>query len=109
VYSSEDSIDLERKIHEALFPRAEFKWRDHAESHGLDPDEASEGQHKEYIKWRNRKCDTLAMWCHIHYQCDCFVTRDGNFHKESKKPALVELGARRILHPAEALGLLTHE
>ena len=51
--------------------------------------------------WVNRKCDILSMWCHIHYGNDCFVTSDGNYHKATKMPRLVELGARRIVRPEE--------
>ena len=110
VWSSEESVELERKIHEALFPRAEFKWQDQAKLHGLDPGEAFKSQHSQYVKWRNRKCDTLAMWCHIHYGCDSFVTRDlRHFHRESKKRALIELGAKRILLPTEAVTFIVHQ
>lgn len=49
--------------------------------------------------WLNRKCDVLSMWCHIHYGNDIFVTSDGNFHKTTKLPRLIELGAKRIARP----------
>ena len=52
--------------------------------------------------WLNRKCDVLSMWCHIHYANDVFVTSDGNFHKATKLPRLIALGARQIARP-EAL------
>jgi len=97
----EEEVNLERQIHGILFPETEFKWSDHAEAHGLDPNEAADNRHREWRKWRNRKCDTLALWCHIYYGQDIFITRDGNFHKATKKPALVKLGARSILFPAE--------
>lgn len=51
--------------------------------------------------WLNRKCDVLSMWCHIHYCSDVFVTSDGNFHKATKLPRLIELGAKRIARPEE--------
>lgn len=49
--------------------------------------------------WLNRTCDVLSMWCHIRAANDIFVTSDGNFHKASKLPRLVQLGARRIERP----------
>ncbi len=51
--------------------------------------------------WLNRKCDVLSMWCHLHYGNDVFVTSDGNFHKATKLPCLVALGAKRIARPDE--------
>ena len=51
--------------------------------------------------WLNRKCDVLSMWCHIHYGNDVFVTSDGNFHKATKLPRLIALGAKRIARPEE--------
>lgn len=51
--------------------------------------------------WLNRKCDVLSMWCHIHYANEIFVTSDGNFHKATKLPRLIELGAKKIARPEE--------
>jgi hypothetical protein len=51
--------------------------------------------------WLNRKCDVLSLWCHIHYGNEIFVTSDGNFHKATKLPRLIELGARRTARPEE--------
>lgn len=51
--------------------------------------------------WLNRFCDVHTMSCHLHYGNDVFVTSDRNFHKATKKPALVALGAGRIVTPGE--------
>ncbi len=51
--------------------------------------------------WLNRICDVQTMWCHVHYQNDIFVTSDGNFHKTTKLPRLLALGAKRIVRPDE--------
>jgi hypothetical protein len=51
--------------------------------------------------WLNRICDVQSMWCHLHYQNDIFVTSDGNFHKATKQPRLLALGAGRIVRPEE--------
>jgi len=53
-------------------------------------------------KWKNEKCDVLMFWSHIYYQKDVFITRDKNFHKQSKKKDLIKLGAKSILTPKEA-------
>ena len=96
----------EEAIHRVLFPTIEFKWRDHATKHGIQPETPAASSQKELLRWRNKKCDTLAMWCHIHYGNAVFVTRDSNFLKASKKKALIALGARQILTPSEAAALL---
>jgi hypothetical protein len=98
--------DLEEKIHNVLSAEIKFRWKDHAEACSLDPYEAVERQHKEWQKWRNRKCDTLTMWCHIHYKGDILLTEDKDFHQETKKPALIKLGAQEIMEPAEAVALI---
>lgn len=94
VFAGKDTLDLERNIHNILFPKHEFIWSGQANS-------AASENHKEFIKWRNRKCDVLGLWCHIFYANDIFVTRDKNFHKESKKPLLINLGAKSICYPSE--------
>lgn len=50
-------------------------------------------------KWLNRICDIQSMWCHLHYRNDIFVTSDDTFHKETKLPRLLDLGARQIAKP----------
>jgi len=101
ILAGEDTVDLERSIHNVLFPKHEFAWSDQAKLLGLDPSGAASQNHKKFIKWRNRKCDVLGLWCHIFYANDIFVTRDKNFHKKSKKPLLINLGAKSICYPSE--------
>jgi hypothetical protein len=48
----------------------------------------------------------LTLWSHIRYNGDIFVTNDSNFHKQTKKPRLVELGCGKILTPSEAVKML---
>ena len=63
--------------------------------------------HASFGRWRNCKCDVLALWSHIHHNNrDVFVTDDRNFHAETKKPALIALGANRIEIPSSALSLI---
>ena len=106
VYAGDDLLILEEKIHRILFPRNDFALKPESARTGLGPDGSTASWAQELVKWRNRKCDTLGMWCHIHYQADGFVTRDGNFHKRSKKPQLIKLGAKLILSPEEAIALV---
>ena len=85
---------LERHIHEILFSNLEFMYADYLAR--LGPGVTPRLQKK----WRNAKCDVLAMWSHIHYGADIFVTEDRNFHKTTKKPQLIALGAKQICTPS---------
>ncbi len=80
--ASEESIDLEREIHEALFPNLPFNLDEYATALSKAVDELSIEQ---YFKWRNAWCDRQMIWSHIHHDRDVFVTRDGNFRKRLKK------------------------
>ena len=53
------------------------------------------------VAWLNRICDIQSIWCHLHYKNEVFVTSDGNFHKATKLPRLLALGAGRIARPDE--------
>jgi hypothetical protein len=97
----EAMLALERDIHEVLSPAAPFLWSDFCAANGLDP-EASPLN----TKWRNQKCDVLALWSHIYYARDVFVTNDGKFHALTKKPALIALGTGRIEKAEAAVTLI---
>lgn len=56
-------------------------------------------------KWLNRTCDVHALWCHIYYKNDMFLTTDNNFLK-TKMPKLIALGAKQICHPESVTDLL---
>ena len=92
---------LEQSIHDILFPSVECQWSDFCRSRGLD----SEAVPKNSV-WLNKKCDVLAMWSHMHYEHDIFVTSDENFHGEKKKSDLLILGAGRIEYPWNAVVLI---
>lgn len=51
--------------------------------------------------WLNRLCGVHTMWCHLHYANNVFVTSDRNFHKTTKLPRLLALGAGKICKPEE--------
>ena len=76
---------LEDRIWGILFPG----WRGRPD---LPPD-----------KGLNALCDVASIWCHLSYRGEVFVTRDDNFHKATKKPALIALGAGQILCPEDAV------
>jgi hypothetical protein len=91
-----ESRRLERRIHEVLFPRIAFEARKHCKRDDVRGRE----------RWRNAKCDVLAMWCHIRYEGDVFVTRDQDFLKPSKRARLEALGACKIATPEQALAMV---
>jgi len=95
--------ELEKPIHEILFPKIPFDYTDYCTLHGLNPESSLIDKN-----WRNAKCDVLSMWCHIHYGNEVFVTNDNNFHKATKKSRLIELGAREIIRPEEAIEKVLH-
>ena len=92
-----DGDPTERAIHSILFPRIAFAAKDHC----LASDLAGRK------RWRNAKCDVLALWCHIYHGGDVFVTRDRNYFKTSKNERLEVLGAGVIARPEEALKLVS--
>ncbi len=98
VYGDQRTEALERRIHDILFPDIEFDYQAFCKIHSLSPlasDQLNE-------TWRNAKCDVLGLWSHINYGGDIFITSDRNFHKQSKKPRLIALGAKNIMTPQEA-------
>lgn len=86
--------ELERKIQEILFPEIEMEYKEYC------PNLNNKEKRR---KWVNAKCDVLALWSHIWNDGGIFVTNDTNFHKKTKKPRLIALGAGEILRPAKAL------
>jgi hypothetical protein len=96
--ASEEMIKVEKELFEILHDvphnYKEYCLLKNIDSSTTDP------------KWRNKLCDTQVIWCHIWYQGDVFITRDKNFHKQTKKPKLIELGAKNIMYPEEALNYI---
>jgi hypothetical protein len=102
--ASEETVELERKIHGILFPKVEFEYIDYCRKRGLDADSKDLER-----RWLSKKCDVSAMWCHIFYKGDAFVTTDRNFHKKTKKQALIQFGAGDILTPEDAVAKCASE
>jgi hypothetical protein len=92
---------LDKEIHAVLFSEDELKYPIFCRKYGYD-----EKAKEEWNEWIRRKCDVLTLRSHIWYNGDIFVTRDDNFFKQTKKPKLIELGAGRILRPAETVKFL---
>jgi hypothetical protein len=99
--ADDSMIDLEGRIHSILFSTP-YRWVDIANAQGLDSKTVPDESNAEWRKWRNRLCDSSAMWCHIYHGGDMFVTRDAKFLAPAKRAALESLGAKRIVDPVEA-------
>ena len=99
--ANESMSELERKIHAVLHADIEMNYQEFCERRGLQPDTVALDP-----RWRNAMCDTQALWSYVHHPRDCFVTRDKNFLKKTKLPALAQLGAGRILLPTDAVRIL---
>jgi hypothetical protein len=101
VLSDPQSMEMERKLHEVLFPDIPFDNKCFCERFGV----ALSHIHQHY-KWRNTKCDVLALQSHVREGRDVFVTSDRNFHQSTKKPRLESLANCVIATPEEALSHL---
>lgn len=88
LFSDEEGLALERRIHDAVHPEVEF----------------AAANASSLKKWRNAKCDVQAMWSHIQKRRECFVTSDTDFLNNVS--ALVALGAGAIKTPEDAATLL---
>jgi hypothetical protein len=100
LWTNDKLVELERQIHSILFPNIEFAYTDYCTARGvMDTSQVDR-------KWRNAKCDVLAMWCHIYNGGRIFVTSDPNFLKPNKKAALQTLGAGEIGTPDESLQIV---
>ena len=100
VYSGRWLKELENEIHRILFPN-ETEYSDFCKIHHL-----KETNKDALKKWVRRKCDVLALWSHIMYNGDIFVTRDKIYSREPNKQKLIRLGARKILEPDQAIKML---
>ncbi|MBY2921031.1 hypothetical protein HF259_06205 [Rhizobium leguminosarum] len=101
IYPSPEQIELQKEIFSALFPTIEPSWSKHAAGRGVEP---TEFDSPEGWKWRNKLLDVQAMWAHLNYDRDVFVTSDKNFARRllSKE----RFGDVIITTPGEALCLL---
>jgi hypothetical protein len=99
VWTDEGGIALEQLIQNTLFPAIEFDFSEYCNARCLD-NNLSNGWTKEHHKWRNAKCDVLALWSHIKGGRDIFVTSDRNFH--GHRDELISLGAGQIQTPEQA-------
>ncbi len=104
--ADEPMVLFEQKIHDILFPSMPFDYNEFCTLMKVDPNHSHFPNSTTDAKWINAKCDVQAMWCHIYYNGNVFVTNDTNFHKETKKARLLEIGAGAIVRPYEAVQLL---
>jgi hypothetical protein len=105
LFAGPELLTLERSIHKVLFPEMEFDYADFCKVKGLAPLPGVWDKPRE--NWRRAKCDVQALWSHINARTSVFVSSDANFHKQTKRPALLHLGAGRIEHPEGAARLLS--
>ena len=97
LWADQPMEELARQIHDVLFPLIDFAYAIYlSKNPGMDSNEA-------YYKWRNAKSDVFTLWSHIYYGGDVFVTTDKNFHKATKNPRLIALGAKEILTTQDAV------
>jgi hypothetical protein len=87
VFGSEEAKNLHERIADILFGNSPYRYN--------RPDE--DGRYQ--IKHRNQICDCQAIWAHISYSRDVFVTNDGNFY--SKSYLLEKIGVNKIVKPIE--------
>ena len=79
LWGSDELIAQARSLHDVLFPESPFDYREYCEKFDVDIEAPATDR-----KWRNRLCDALALWTHLHFGGGIFVTSDKNFHKPSK-------------------------
>ncbi len=98
---TEEMEDIEHEIHSILYPSIQYTWRDYRKAHQIEETAPSKDS-----PWRLAKCDVQMMFAHIEAERDVFVTSAEIFHREIKKKQLIALGARAIVTPTEAVGMM---
>ncbi|UOA32203.1 hypothetical protein DSM110093_01988 [Sulfitobacter sp. DSM 110093] len=73
---TEEMIELDRRIHNTLFPRIDYGLNDFI---SRQPVRTEEEEKKLHWKWRNAFCDRQMYWAHAHHERDIFVSGDKNF------------------------------
>lgn len=81
IYPDDAQLALQTQIFETLFPTTPANWSQHAADMGQS---AEETETPAGMKWRNKFLDAQAMWGHMNYGRDLFVTSDANFAKRFK-------------------------
>jgi len=98
---TEDMEDIEHEVHSILYPSIQYAWRDYRKALQIEETTPSKDS-----PWRRAKCDVQMMLAHIRHERDVFVTSNDIFHREIKKKQLIALGARAIVTPTEAVGMM---
>lgn len=83
-----EAYDLELKVHEILHPAAPTFFSENQSAHLRR-------------KVKNRRCDVFAIWSHIWFERDVFLTKDERFIK--RKSRLEQIGAKGISRPGDFL------
>jgi hypothetical protein len=99
VLADDQDLRMLEDIHNVLFPGQPYILQD-----ALTLADATVDSDTVERKWRNRALDVHALWCHLRYNGDVFVTSDKNFHR--KQTSLATFGPVQILDPCQADGLV---
>lgn len=100
-WATEETLSLERQIHDVMFPASEFDWQTVASAAG---EELESTAGPAYRRYRNKRCDVQGMLAHIMNGGDIFVSSDGHFL--DRREALIRLGARDVLCPLDAMAAI---
>lgn len=101
LWGDEEDIELEKLIHNTLFPTIPFLWTDFAKERNLTPQSIIEDEGKQ---WRNAWCDRQMFWAHQKSRRDVFVTSDKNYSRRLTKTP--QFSAARVMSPDEAVALI---
>ena len=96
--------ELARQIHAVLFPDSDYDYVEYCAQRGTVVNENSIDP-----RWRNQLCDVLALWSHVYYRRDLFVTRDTNFLASAKRQALSALGVGTMCSPSKAVATVRRD
>jgi hypothetical protein len=101
IYPTKEHLELQTRIFETLFPGTPAIWSKHAADLGQSPEDTDT---PDGMKWRNKFLDAQAMWGHINYGRDIFVTSDANFARRFK--ASEQFKDVVVVTPSEAVDML---
>ncbi len=100
VYADEEMEELAQQIHRILFSGSEYGYGDYCAARGLPVEEEAIDP-----AWRNRRCDVLALWSHVYYRRDMFVTGDQHFLAPTRRHLLESVGAGTICSQSDAISM----
>lgn len=92
ILRTEADVQLQRRIHQILFPNRAFELDEARRKHGV-----VEGDRKRFRrKWVEARRSVQTIWSHIRSDRDVLVSNNQNYFKWRKMPILLDLGVRSI-------------